>query len=68
MTKLAEETRFKKLNAGRVPAGLRKSVAVFCFVLSFVSVRNPKQAEALGVLIGDRHKPLNNVMTTCIVL
>lgn len=40
----------------------------FCSIFSFVSLRNLKQAEALGVLIGDQCKPLNNFMTTCIVL
>lgn len=40
----------------------------FCSIFSFVSLQNLKQAEALGVLIGDQCKPLNNFMTTCIVL
>lgn len=68
MTKLAEESRFKKSNAGEVPAGSRKSRAAFCFSLSFVLLTNLKQAEGLGALTGDQNKSLNNFMITYIVL
>lgn len=68
MAKLAEETRFKKSSAGKVPAGSRKSSAALCFGLSFVSLTTLKWAEGVGVLTGDQHKPLNNFMTICIVL
>lgn len=62
MTKLAEESRFKKSNAGKVPAGSRKSRAAFFFSLSFVLLTNLKQAEGLGALTGDQNKSLNDYL------